>query len=104
MNLRFFLLGYAVGVAVFLLVRLIQRVVLSSECAGHTTFALIAPLILGPGGLAFATTNWNKPGWGYFGLGLAAASLFPALFFGAQSLAYLKELGCAPAMPKPGAP
>lgn len=104
LNRRFFLLGYAAGVLVFLLLRLLESWVLPGPCAGHTVFSLIAPLLLGPGGLAVAAANWGKRGWGFFGLGLAAASLFPALFFAAQSLGHLRAIGCAPNVPTSGTP
>lgn len=103
-NWRFFVAGYACGVGVYLLVRALEALLLRDRCAGHTIFALIAPLLLGPGGLALALTNWERPAWSAFGFGLAAASLFPALFLGARALEGLKLLGCAPALPLPGAP
>jgi hypothetical protein len=57
--------------------------------------ALVVPLLLGPGGLGLAASQWNRPPRAIFGLGLVVASLFPALFFGARDIAGLRNFGCA---------
>lgn len=101
-NARLFLLGYAAGVGVYLLINVLANAVLPGPCAGRTAFALLAPLLLGPGGLAVAMLGFSRRGWGAFGLGLAASSLFPALFLASRDLEHLKALGCAPAVPLPG--
>ncbi len=96
MNLRAFFLGYAVGTGIFFLVRALEALILRDTCRGHTLFELLSPLLLGPGGLALALSGHARPGLSAFGLGLASASLFPALFFGAADLRYLQIAGCAP--------
>ena len=95
-NLRAFALGYAAGVGLFFLVRALEALALQGPCRGHTLFELLSPLLLGPGGLALALNGHRRPGLSAFGLGLATASLFPALFFGAADLRYLQIAGCAP--------
>ena len=101
-NARIFLLGYTVGVGVYLLIGVLANAVLPGPCAGRTAFSLLAPLLLGPGGLAIAMLGFSRRGWGAFGLGLAASSLFPALFFASRGLEALKAAGCAPTLPLPG--
>lgn len=101
-NLRAFFLGYAAGVGLFFLVRALEALALHDPCRGHTAFELLSPLLLGPGGLALALAGHQRPGLTAFGLGLATASLFPALFFGAADLRYLQIAGCAPAPVPPG--
>ncbi|ADV68484.1 hypothetical protein Deima_2855 [Deinococcus maricopensis DSM 21211] len=87
-------MGFALGVAVFLLIRLLGG--LNPDlCRGRTTTALLAPLLLGPGGLGFTATVWNRPRWRAVGLGVVVASLFPALFFSARDLSSLRGAGCA---------
>ena len=89
-----FLLGYAAGAAVYLLVRTLSGLN-PDPCRGQTLMALLVPLLLGPGGLGLAASTWNRPPRAIFGLGLVAASLFPALFFGARDIAGLRNYGCA---------
>lgn len=92
--LRNFALGYAAGVGVYLLLMAVSRLVLQDACGGRTAFALLAPLLLGPGGLSVAILGHRRPGWGAFGMGLAVASLFPALFMAGREILALKALGC----------
>ena len=89
-----FLLGYALGAAFFGLLWL-ARALLPNPCQGQTALLLLGPLLLGPGGLGLAAMTWNRPRWGLLGLGLAVASLFPALFVAASTLGHLRAEGCA---------
>ena len=89
-----FALGYLAGAALYLLVRALGGLN-PSPCQGQTLVALVVPLLLGPGGLGLAASQWNRPPRAIFGLGLVVASLFPALFFGARDIAGLRNFGCA---------
>ena len=89
-----FALGYLAGAALYLLVRALGGLN-PNPCQGQTLVALIVPLLLGPGGLGLAASQWNRPPRAIFGLGLVVASLFPALFFGAREIAGLRNFGCA---------
>ena len=89
-----FAMGYLAGAALYLLVRLLGGLN-PNPCQGQTLVALIVPLLLGPGGLGLAASQWNRPPRAIFGLGLVVASLFPALFFGAREIAGLRNFGCA---------
>jgi len=89
-----FLVGYLVGVLVYLLVRTLGHLN-PNVCQGQTLVTLVVPLLLGPGGLGLAASQWNRPPRAIFGLGLVVASLFPALFFGARDIAGLRNFGCA---------
>jgi hypothetical protein len=89
-----FVVGYLAGVGLYLLVRLLGGLN-PNPCQGQTLVALIVPLLLGPGGLGLAASQWNRPPRAIFGLGLVVASLFPALFFGARDIAGLRNVGCA---------
>ncbi|WP_407541177.1 hypothetical protein Q0M94_07245 [Deinococcus radiomollis] len=89
-----FALGYLAGVGVYLLVRALGGLN-PSPCQGQTLVALLVPLLLGPGGLGLAASQWNRPPRAIFGLGLVVASLFPALFFGSRDIAGLRNFGCA---------
>lgn len=89
-----FLLGYLAGVGLYLLVRGLGGLN-PDPCRGQTLVALIVPLLLGPGGLGMAASQWNRPPRAIFGLGLVLASLFPALFLGAREIGGLRALGCA---------
>ncbi len=89
-----FVLGYLLGVALFGLLWL-ARGQLPDPCRGQTAVLLVAPLLLGPGGLGLAALTWNRPRWGLLGLGLVAASLFPAMFMTATALGQLRASGCA---------
>jgi hypothetical protein len=95
---RFLALGYAAGVGVYFLLNLIGTLVLRDPCAGRTAFGLIAPLLLGPGGIAIAATGFarGRRDIGAFGVGLAASSLFPALYGASRELLYLRSIGCSP--------
>lgn len=95
-----FLAGYLAGAALFLVIRTLAGALNPDPCQWRTLSALLPPLLLGPGGLAVAALLWNRQiaeqlGWGVFGLGLAVASLFPALFYGAQDVSKLRSAGCA---------
>ena len=89
-----FVMGYLAGAALYLLVRALGSLN-PNPCQGQTLVALIVPLLLGPGGLGLAASQWNRPPRAIFGLGLVVASLFPALFFGAREIAGLRNFGCA---------
>jgi len=89
-----FVMGYLAGTALYLLVRALGSLN-PNPCQGQTLVALIVPLLLGPGGLGLAASQWNRPPRAIFGLGLVVASLFPALFFGAREIAGLRNFGCA---------
>lgn len=90
-----FLLGWGIGVGVFLLVRGVGLALLTGPCEGRTTLALLAPLLLGPGGLAFTASNWARPRRVALGLGLVVASFLPALAVGARDIGVLRATGCA---------
>ena len=90
-----FLLGWGIGAALTFAVRAGAAMLLSAPCQGHTLLALLLPLLLGPGGLAFAAANWRRPGLAALGLGLVVASLLPALYVGARDIAVLRGEGCA---------
>ncbi|WP_052351704.1 hypothetical protein [Deinococcus pimensis] len=95
---RFFALGYAAGVGVYFLLNLVGNLVLRDPCVGHTTFGLVAPLLLGPGGIAVAASGFSRGrrDLGAFGVGLAVSSLFPALYGASRDLLYLRSIGCSP--------
>ncbi|UBV42427.1 hypothetical protein LAJ19_12470 [Deinococcus taeanensis] len=90
-----FLLGWGLGVALTFAVRGAGAALLTDLCQGHTLLALLVPLLLGPGGLAFTAAHWRRPSRAALGLGLVLASLFPALFVGAQDIGQLRRSGCA---------
>ena len=90
-----FLLGWGAGVLLYLLVRLLGTALLADPCQGRTTLALLVPLLLGPGGLAFTTVNWPRPRVAALGLGLVVASFLPALAVGVRDIGVLRATGCA---------
>ena len=90
-----FLLGWGLGAALTFLVRGVGGLLLADPCRGHTLLALLLPLLLGPGGLAFTSVNWQRPRRAALGLGLVVASLLPALYVGARDIAVLRGVGCA---------
>ncbi|ACO46949.1 hypothetical protein DEDE109153_11695 [Deinococcus deserti] len=93
--LQSFVLGWAAGAALTLLVRALGGALLSGPCEGYTLLALLPPLLLGPGGLGFTATQWRSPRRAALGLGLVTASLVPALFVGVQDIGRLRGNGCA---------
>ncbi|GAA5437954.1 hypothetical protein [Deinococcus aquaticus] len=90
-----FLLGWGLGVALTFTVRGVGSALLGGPCEGRTVLALLVPLLLGPGGLAFTAANWRRPRRAALGLGLVLASLLPALYVGAQDIGGLRRTGCA---------
>ncbi|GGR61911.1 hypothetical protein GCM10008959_24910 [Deinococcus seoulensis] len=90
-----FLLGWGAGVALTFAVRGVGGALLTGPCEGRTVLALLVPLLLGPGGLAFTAANWRRPRRAALGLGLVLASLLPALYVGAQDIGGLRRTGCA---------
>ncbi|GBF06871.1 hypothetical protein DAERI_110053 [Deinococcus aerius] len=90
-----FLLGWGLGALLFLLVRGLEAALLRDPCEGRTTLALLVPLLLGPGGIAFTTTNWGRPRRVGLGLGLVVASFLPALAVGVRDIGVLRTTGCA---------
>ncbi len=90
-------LGFALGCLVFVVLRGLGTLLLQNNpCQGRTLWALLAPLILGPGGIAYATTQVGKGrGQAALGVGLALSSLFPALAFGVRDIGVLRTQGCA---------
>lgn len=90
-----FLLGWGLGAALTFAVRAVGGALLTNPCEGHTLLALLVPLLLGPGGLAFTARHWRQPARAALGLGLVVASLMPALFVGAQDIGGLRRTGCA---------
>ncbi|SMB95438.1 hypothetical protein [Deinococcus hopiensis] len=92
-----FLLGWALGAGLFLLVRAAGLALLQGPCQGRTILALLMPLLLGPGGLALTAASWTRgqARGAVFGLGLVVASLFPALGVGARDIGLLRASGCA---------
>lgn len=90
-----FLLGWGLGAALTFALRAVVAALLSTPCQGHTLLALLLPLLLGPGGLAFTAANWRRPALAALGLGLVVASLLPALYVGARDIAVLRGEGCA---------
>lgn len=90
-----FLLGWGLGAALTFVVRAVGGALLLDACRGHTLLALVLPLLLGPGGLAFTAANWRRPRRAALGLGLVVASLLPALYVGARDIAALRGEGCA---------
>lgn len=93
--LPLFLLGWGLGALGLLLVRQMGLALLEGPCQGRTVLALLVPLVLGPGGLAFTASNWGNPRRAALGLGLVVASLFPALAVGARDIGVLRTSGCA---------
>jgi len=93
--LPLFLLGWGLGALGLLLVRTMGLALLEGPCQGRTVLALLVPLVLGPGGLAFTASNWGNPRRAALGLGLVVASLFPALAVGARDIGVLRASGCA---------
>lgn len=88
--------GFALGCCIFALLRALGGALLRDPCAGHTLWAMLSPLLLGPGGIAYATMHAGKGGGkAALGAGLAASSLFPALAVGALDLGSLRAQGCA---------
>lgn len=90
-----FLLGWGIGALATFGVRALAGVLLTTPCEGRTLLALIVPLLLGPGGLAFTALNWRAASRAALGLGLVVASLLPALYVGARDIAGLRGSGCA---------
>ncbi|GGO34420.1 hypothetical protein [Deinococcus humi] len=90
-----FLLGWGLGTLITFAVRAAADALLTTPCEGRTLLALIVPLLLGPGGLAFTAVNWRRAGRAALGLGLVLASLLPALYVGARDIAGLRGSGCA---------
>lgn len=92
-----FLLGWGVGALVFFAVRTVGLALLDGPCQGRTILALLMPLLLGPGGLAFTAVNWarGRTRGAVVGLGLVVASLLPALAVGAYDIGVLRASGCA---------
>ncbi|AWN22512.1 hypothetical protein DKM44_04065 [Deinococcus irradiatisoli] len=87
--------GFVLGSLAFVLIRALGLALLPGACEGHTVLALIPPLLLGPGGIALATSQINKPRWAALGVGLAISSLFPALLLGVRDISHLRTQGCA---------
>lgn len=100
-SVRSFVLGYGAGVLIHALLVFVGNLVLRDPCAGRTAYSLLAPLLLGPGGLGLAAYFYTRGRTDHamFALGLVMASLFPALFVAARGLEYLKSIGCAPLPP-----
>ncbi|EYB67128.1 hypothetical protein DEIPH_ctg051orf0040 [Deinococcus phoenicis] len=90
-----FLLGWGLGTLLFLLVRTAGLALLNDPCRGRAVLALLVPLVLGPGGLAFTASNWGRPRRAALGLGLVVASFLPALAVGARDIGVLRATGCA---------
>lgn len=90
-----FLLGWGGGALLFVLVRAVGLALLTEPCQGRTVLALLVPLVLGPGGLAFTASNWGRPRRAALGLGLVVASFLPALAVGARDIGVLRATGCA---------
>jgi hypothetical protein len=90
-----FLLGWGLGALLFVLVRTVGLALLTQPCQGRTVLALLVPLVLGPGGLAFTASNWGRPRRAALGLGLVVASFLPALAVGARDIGVLRATGCA---------
>lgn len=87
--------GFALGSLLFFLIRALGRSLLPA-CEGHTVLALLPPLLLGPGGIALATSQLRqRPGRAALGFGMAISSLFPALAFGVGDISALRTVGCA---------
>ncbi|ADY26397.1 hypothetical protein Deipr_1247 [Deinococcus proteolyticus MRP] len=93
--LKPFLLGWALAAAAALLVRWLGQRLLGDPCQGHTVLALLMPLLLGPGGLGLAASQWNNRPRAMFGLGLVLASFVPTLLLSAYDIGQLRNLGCA---------
>ena len=89
------LLGWGLGVLALLLVRTVGGALLTEPCEGRTLLALVVPLLLGPGGLAFAAVNARRPRRATLGLGFMVASLLPGLLLGVQDIGKLRGSGCA---------
>lgn len=90
-----FLGGWLLGAALTFLVRAAGQALLAGPCEGRTVLALLIPLLLGPGGVAFTGLNWRRPRRVALGLGLVVASLLPGLFVGVQDIGALRRGGCA---------
>lgn len=90
-----FALGWLLGALLLVLVRWLGGHTLTTACQGHTLLALSVPLLLGPGGLAFAALNLSRPRRAALGLGLMLSSLLPGLFVGALDIGRLRTEGCA---------
>lgn len=89
-------LGFGLGCLIFAVLRGLESLFLHGACEGRTLWALLAPLLLGPGGIAYATMNVGKGnGRAALGVGLALSSLFPALAFGVRDIGTLRTQGCA---------
>ena len=93
------LIGFGLGSLFLLIVRAIG-VFLLPACQGRTVLALLVPLLLGPGGIAYATTQLSRGGHPAqtrlaLGIGLAISSLFPALAVGVADISRLRTEGCA---------
>lgn len=95
-RLRGIALGFALGCLIFVVIRTLGRALLHDPCAGRTLLGLLPPLLLGPGGIAYATAHIGKgSGKAALGAGLALSSLFPALAFGVLDIGALRTQGCA---------
>ncbi|CAM3736936.1 hypothetical protein DEFR109230_10325 [Deinococcus frigens] len=90
-----FLLGWGLGALLTFGIRALADALLTTPCEGRTLLALLVPLLLGPGGLAFTAVNWRSARRAALGLGLVVASLLPALYVGARDIAGLRGSGCA---------
>lgn len=88
-------LGWLLGALLLWGVRTVGLALLTSPCEGRTLLALAVPLLLGPGGLAFAALSWRHPHRSALGLGLMLASLLPGLYVGARDIGALRGQGCA---------
>ncbi len=89
------LAGFALGSVFYLVVRSLGQALLPGACAGHTVVALLPPLLLGPGGIALATSQISRGGRPALGIGLVISSLFPALGLGVRDISNLRTAGCA---------
>ncbi|WP_293914343.1 hypothetical protein [Deinococcus sp.] len=87
--------GFLLGCAALLLIRAIGIALLPGACQGRTILGLLPPLLLGPGGIATATTQISRGRAPALGIGLAISSLFPALALGVRDIGELRTIGCA---------
>ena len=87
--------GFLLGCALLLIIRAIGIALLPGACQGRTLLGLLPPLLLGPGGIAIATTQLSRGRAPALGIGLAISSLFPALALGVRDIGELRTSGCA---------